>query len=261
MHAAEALHRRLTVEEAGNYVGRRIVRDPRPRVAFQFRQDATATLARYTRDPRFAAREGGVPAAELQPIIDEWFPRLASHRLAGGGSVQEFDGVVALDMTVDEPSFREIAAGQGWTLPERLRLDFGPLPNPRSVAPSLAPLIRVFARSDRLAGPVPQAALSGRIILRDGCFRLAEHGGGGDEPLVLFDRDAELVLDAGNYMALREGEGPGRTTRIGESITWAGPRGADEADAGVRKLREHCGGGPIIPVGMPSSAATFPPRG
>lgn len=256
MRDAQTLDRRLKAAERGNYIGYRVVRDPSPRFAFQFRRDAAATLARHTRDSRFASREGGVPTAELQPIFDEWFPRLAAKRLVGGGSVMEFDGVVAFDMTVDEAAFREIAAAEGWTLPERLRLDFGPPPNPRAIDPALAALVRLVPRSDRLPGAVNQAALSGRIILRDGCFRLADHGDGG-EPLVLFDRDAEIGLDADNRMTVTDG---GQTVRIGEKVVWAGPRGANEADAGVKALRAQCGAGPIIPIGAPSSAAHFPPR-
>lgn len=256
MRDAQALDRRLKAAEGVNYIGYRIVRDPSPRFAFQFRRDAAATLARHTRDPRFAAREGGVPTAELQPIFDEWFPRLTAKRLVGGGSVMEFDGVVAFDMTVDEIAFREIVAAEGWTLTELLRLEFGPPPNPRTIDPALASLVRLVPRSDRLPSAVNQAALSGRIILRDGCFRLADHGDGG-EPLVLFDRDAEIGLDADNHMTVTDG---GQTVRIGEKVIWAGPRGANEADVGVMALRAQCGAGPIIPIGAPSSAVHFPPR-
>lgn len=255
VQAAQALDRRLRVAEAGNYVGIRVVRDPRPRIAFQFRQNASAALARHSRDPRFTTREGGVPAAELQPIFDEWFPLFVEQRLLGGGSVQEFDGEVVFDMTIDEAGFRAIAAKERWTLPGQLRLNFGPPPNPRSIDPALASLVRVFPRSDRLPGAVNQAALRGRIILRDGCFRLADHRES-EEPLVLFDRDAELIRAPDNFMVLRDGT----TTRIGETVVWAGPRAANEADAGVKALRDRCGGGQIIPVGAPISAANFPPR-
>lgn len=255
--AAELLDRRLAAAEPGTYIGVRIVRDPTPRFAFQFRRDAAATLARHSRDPRFTSREGGVPKAELQPIFDTWHPRFSAHRLVGGASVQEFEGVVAFDLIVDEATFRTVAAAQRWTIPDRLRLRFAPPPNPRSIDPALAPLVRVFARSDRATGITLAAARRGRVVLRDGCFRVAGNGTA-DEPLVLFDRDAELGLDAERYLVLRDG--PGEPTRIGEPVVWAGPRGADEADAGVRALRAHCGEGPIVPIGSPTSATRFPPR-
>ncbi len=257
--AAELLHQRLMSAEAGNYIGRHIVRDPVPRFAFQFRRNAEETLARYSTDKRFVARQGGLPPEELQPILDEWFPRLSEHRLVGGGSVQEFDGVVVFDMTVDEPTFKKVAGEQGWAIPERVKLNFAPPPNPQSVDPRLSPLIRIFARSDRLPGAVNQAALRGRIILRDGCFRVADHQEG-QEPLVLFDRDAELGLDEENYIVLRDG-GPNHSVRIGEPIIWAGPRSANEADAGVKALRAQCGDGAVIPIGAPSTSGVMPRGG
>lgn len=248
--AAQALDRRLRAAERGTYVGMRVVRDPKPRFAFQFRQNAAPTLARYTRDPRFTSREGGLPTAELQPTFDEWWKRFEPHRLVGGGAVYEFDGVVRFDMNIDEEGFREIAARERWVLPERLELKFSRPRNPRSIDPALTRYVRVFARQDRLPAFSHMALLGGRVILRDGCFRLTEHGEGG-EPLVIFGRDVELGLDAEGYMALKN-TGSGRAApRIGERMTWGGPQGYSEADPNVKLLRARCGAGPIVAVGEP----------
>lgn len=248
--AAQVLDRHLSRAERGNYVGMRIVRDPDPRFAFQFKRNAAATLARYTRDPRFTSREGGLTRAELQPIFDEWWKRFEPYRLVGGGSVYEFDGVVRFDMNVDEAEFNEIAARERWVLPERLELIFSPPRNTRSIDPALARYVRAFPRQDRLPAMSLLALLGGRVVLRDGCFRLADHGDAG-EPLVIFPRDTELGLDPQGYMILgRTGEvGP----RIGERITWAGPQGYSEADPSVKLLREKCGAGPIVAIGGPNS--------
>lgn len=251
--AAQALNRRIGQAERGNYVGMRIVRDPSPRFAFQFKRNAAATLARYTRDPRFTSREGGLTRAELQPIFDEWWKRFEPFRLVGGGSVYEFDGVVRFDMNIDETEFREIAARKRWTLPERLELRFSPPRNPRSVDPALNRYVRVFARVDRKPALVHDALLRGRVILRDGCFRLTEYGEQG-EALVIFGRDVELGLDADNYMVLKN-TSPGRAApRIGEMMMWGGRRGYSEADPNVKLLRSRCGPGPIVSVGEPNSA-------
>lgn len=258
MEAAMALDRRLQAEAGPDYVGLRIVRDPTPRVAFQFRRDAAATLARFTSDRRFVAVEGGVPRAELQPLFDEWWARFQPHRILGGGSVMEFDGEVRFDMTIDRAGFEAIAAREGWILPERLRLNFPPPPNPRAVDPVLASRIRVFARQDRAPGAVLQAALGGRLILRDGCFRLQDHGDGG-EPLVLFGRDVELTIDDAGHMIVSD-PSEGRLARVGERVIWSGPRGVDEADAGVHALRAACGADPIVAVGEPVSEAVFNAR-
>lgn len=136
--AAMTLDRRLKLAERSNYVGVRVVRDPRARFAFQFRRNAAETLARYTRDPRFTTREGGIPTFELQPTFDTWWKRFEPFRLVGGGAVYQFDGVVRFDMNIDEAGFREIAARERWTLPERLELNFSPPRNPRSIDPALA---------------------------------------------------------------------------------------------------------------------------
>ena len=246
--AAYVLDRRIGRAERGNYVGMRIVRDPGPRFAFQFKRNAAATLARYTRDPRFTSREGGLTTAELQPIMDTWWKRFEPYRLVGGGSVYEFEGVVRLGMNIDEAAFREIAARERWVLPDRLELRFAPPRNPRSVDPALTRYVRVFARQARLPAIYLLMRLGGRVILRDGCFRLTEHGEAG-EPLVVFARDAELGLDPQGYMVLG-GAGSGRASpRIGERMTWAGPQDYSEADPNVKLLRRICGAGPIVAVG------------
>jgi hypothetical protein len=251
--AAQALDRRIGRAERGNYVGMRIVRDPGPRFAFQFRRDAAATLARYTRDARFTSREGGLTRAELQPVFDEWWKRFEPFRLVGGGSVYEFDGVVRFDMNIDEAGFREIAARERWTLPERLTLRFSPPRNPRSIDPALARYVRVFARADRHPAIINQALLSGRVVLRDGCFRVTGREEGG-EPLVIFGRDVELGLDAQGYMVLKHPDSGRAAPRIGERMMWAGPLGYSEADPNVKTLRARCGAGPIVAMGVPDTA-------
>lgn len=143
--AAQVLDQRIQTAERGNYVGMRIVRDPAPRFAFQFRQNAAATLARYTRDPRFTSREGGIPAEELQPIFDEWWKQFEPYRLVGGGGVYEFDGVVKFDMKIDEAEFREIAERERWTLPGRLELRFSAPRNPRSIEAGLERYVRMLS--------------------------------------------------------------------------------------------------------------------
>lgn len=244
--SAQMLSRRISVAERGNYVGMRVVRDPGPRFAFQFRRNAAATLARYTQDRRFTARGGGLTKAELQPVFDTWWKRFEPYRLVGGGAVYQFDGVVRFDMNVDEAQFRKIAERERWVLPKRLQLRFAPPRNSRSIDPALTRFFRVFPRQDRLPAISLAALLSGRVILRDGCFRLADQAG---EPLVIFNRDAELGVDAQGYMILGSTGSAGSGRRVGERIQWGGPQGYSEADPNVKLLREKCGTGPIVAVG------------
>lgn len=250
---AMALARRIEAREGRNFIGIRVIRDPDPRFAFQFQNDAASTLARYTDDPRFVAVEGGVPAAELRPLANEWNARFAPLRL-GGGNVYEFDGVVRFDMQVDEATFQAIAEAEGWSLPDRLELNFTPPPNPNAMDPALEPLVRIMPRHDRVPGAVLSAGMSGRVILRDGCFRLASQDPAYDDPLVIFDRDFALVVDDDGYVALQGSHADGPLPRIGELMTWAGPRSVDERDAGVQELRAACGEGEIVSAGTPSSA-------
>ncbi|WP_413062448.1 hypothetical protein ACLN6N_17410 (plasmid) [Sphingomonas carotinifaciens] len=251
-----ALDQRIAKSDPDNYVGVRIVRDSKPRFAFQFRRDAAAQLARYTLDPRFTAVDGGVPAKELQPIFDEWWRRFEPYRLVGGGSVEQFDGVVSFDMNVDEAEYRKIAIAQGWSPPDRLKLRFRPPANTRSIDPELARYVRLVPREDRSPAIIHTAAISGRVILRDGCFRVLQPDTPG-EPLVIFDRDAEIALDREGYMVVRDPRAIDRAARIGDRMVWSGPLGVDERSAGVHQLRTRCGAGPIVSVGVPQSSRQF----
>lgn len=256
MRAALMVDQRLRANNDPDYVGLRIVRDPTPRVAFQFRRDAAARLNRVSTDPRFVAIDGGIPREELQPLFDVWWTRFAPHRIAGAGAVMEFDGVVEIQLTVDQPTFEALARAEHWSIPDRVRLVFAPGANPHALDPALMSEVRAFAREDRLPAVVLQAALSGRLILRDGCFRLQEQGDG--EPLVLFGRDVELRRDAeGHLMVI---DPTGRQARVGERIVWSGPRGVQDDDAGVIALRAACGADPIVAIGEPESAVRFDAR-
>lgn len=255
--AAMALDRQLRAEGRSDYVGMRIVRDPEPRFAFHFRQDAATRLSHVSQDPRFVAIDGGLPPDELQPLFDVWWARFAPHRIAGAGAVMPFDGVVQIQLTIDQAAFETLAAAEGWSIPDRVQLLFTPSPNPHAVDPALVSQVRVFAREDRLPAAVLQAALSGRLILRDGCFRLQDQGNGA-EPLVLFGRDVELRRDPEGRLVVVDPTG--RQARVGEPIVWSGPRGVDVADAGVVALRAACGPDPIVAVGEPESAVRFQAR-
>jgi hypothetical protein len=255
-NAAMALRRRLESGARGNYVDVRIVRDPLPRFVFYFRRDAAATLARFTSDKRFSAREGGRPARELQPLFDEWMAKLGKHRLVSGGSIDAFHGEVELDMGVSRSEFEPIAARESWRVPPEVRLDFAREIDPASlVAPDAAPFIRTFPRSDRAPGATLDIAIHGRIVLRDGCFRLDDGHGGG--PLVLFGRETALRRDAQGYLMVVSAHYSGARGRIGEEMIWGRHPGAPEDSPPVQEIRRHCGQDPIASVGSPTSARLF----
>lgn len=249
-----ALHRRLQREAAGNYVDVRIIRDPRPRFLFHFRRNGAETLRRFTRDPRFAAADGGTPQSELEPIMHSWMERFARHRLGGSGGADPFTGIIEIDVGVSRSEFEAIAAREGWTLPPQLRLTFAPEVDPPSVlTPEAAPFVRTFPRADRAPGIILTVAKGGRIILADGCFRLNS----ADGPLVLFGRNTRLIRDEQGYLtvvSITNGQARGR---IGEHMTWGGYLPGVEEEPGVQAIRRHCGSGPIESVGEPESTAHF----
>lgn len=138
-----------------------------------------------------------------------------------------------------------------------------------AVASEIAHLIRILprARSDVPAGTlrvidvksvvkramvmtVP-TVVTGTVILRDGCFRLAEKG----EPLVLLPAYTRAVLDEAGYLIL----GPPGTARemagrVGETVSWSGPTLEITNPAVTRPLRKACGPGRVVRVGTSSEA-------
>lgn len=240
----------LSREEPDNFVQMRIVRDPGVAAEIWFKRDAVATLARYSANPLFRAREGGISMAEGERLRKLW-----AQRAEGGGvinliSVDSISGAVELGIAVEEPEFRRIAAERGWELGPDVRLSF-PRPRPPAFAdPSLQKHIRMFARETKAKGIQLLAGYSGRIILEDGCFRLTNRLG----PLVMFGRETQLGLDEQGYLIVI---GKARRYRVGEIGSWPGPNQVDEADPEVRTLRRQCGSAPITNVAEPESLRLF----
>ena len=249
MISLSRLHRAMKASASDTYVGLRIIRDPQPRVVVQFRRDGEATLARYVKAPHVVATDDGVPDPFLMSFLDLWWPRFRSFRVDDGSAWLTSDDRVEVDMTIDRAGFDAIVAREGWNLPGRLKLNFPPPPRSRPIDPVLAPLVRIFAREDRRPTILAPSAISGRLILRDGCFRLSGYVDG-SEPLVIFGRDTALARDEQGYIVVLPGTGSGPAARVGEQIAWS-LRRADEADEGARALRAACGDGPVVPVGEP----------
>lgn len=256
--AAHALHLRLTASVPDHYVGRRIVRDPYARFAFQFRRDATATLARFTSDDRFVAIEGGIPRVELEPAFQTWVARFIEHRIFNSGSISEFEGRMEFDINIEQSRFDALAAKEGWVIPGNVDLHFQRPLDADPVDPALARFVRIFPRNERGSGPVTLEYSSARLILRDGCFRL--EGAGGVEPLVLFGRGNRLGLDGEGFMivfdplAVEHDRGP---VRVGEIVVTGGLGSYDEMDAGTKALRAACGSAPIAALGTPRGEHDF----
>jgi hypothetical protein len=241
--------------EPDNFVAVRIVRDPGVAGEVWFKRDAAATLERYSSDPLFRPRQGGSTPAEQERLRALWTERIQDSNLISTLSVDPFTGTVELGVAVEEAEFRRIAAQRGWDLGAPLVLTFPP-PRPEAFAvTSLAPLVRVFAREDKHSGIRLLALSTGRIVLEDGCFRLAREHGRDERALVMFARDSQLGRDAQGYLAITQSGA--NLYRIGEMGAWGGPNGVDEKEPDVRRLRQRCGDGPIVNVANPQSERLF----
>jgi hypothetical protein len=158
---------------------------------------------------------------------------------------------------VEEPEFRALAAQRGWELSPAVNFSFASPRPPAFTDPSLARFVRVFARDAHAKGIQLTGGSMGRIVLEDGCFRLAGGQGGAPGPLVMFDRNTRLGLDAQNYLVVLGGPDRDSRYRIGETGSWPGPNNVNEDEPEVRELRRQCGGGPLVNVAEPQSQRLF----
>jgi len=255
-HELQRLRQVLAREEPGNFVEMRIVRDPAVAAEVWFKRDATRTLARYTSNPLFRPRQGGLTAVERERLQSLWAERVANGDVMNMVGVDPITGSVEVGVAVGEAEFRRIAAERGWELGPQVRLVFPPPTPPAFANPSLARYVRVFARETKAKGIQLTGGYSGRIILDDGCFRLASRTAGELGPLVMFGRQTQLARDEQGYLVILSEDG-GRRYRIGEIGSWPGPNLVDEQDSAVRELRRQCGSGPITNVAEPQSERLF----
>lgn len=252
----QRLRQVLSREEPDNFVDVRLVRDPAVAAEFWFKQDAARTLARYTSNPLFRPRQGGVNRAEQERLRSLWVERSKRGDLINMVGVDPFTGVVELGIAVEEAEFRQVAAERGWELGPEVKLNF-PRPRPPAFTDStMAKYVRIFARESKAKGIQLLAGSSGRITLEDGCFRVGSPKAGEPGPLVVFGRETQLGLDQQGYLVVL-GEGGQRRYRIGELGSWPGPNVVDENDPEVRELRRRCGSGPITNVAEPESERLF----
>jgi hypothetical protein len=176
-----------------------------------------------------------------------------AHRLLGGHGSDPTFGEVMIDLVVSEAEFREVAAKEGWRIPEPLKLRFSQAVEGQALPERLKTLVRIFPHSDRALGATNQAALSGRIILRNGCLYIAR----AKQPdrLAYFPREMGLTVDDEGYLALKPRAAAARISgRIGEEFTWAGPMGPVPENAPmVAELRQQCGQAPVEAISFPES--------
>jgi hypothetical protein len=251
----QRLAQTLAREERDDYVQVRLVRDPTVAAEVWFKRDADRTLARYTSNPLFRPRQGGLSVRQQESLNRLWVERAGSGDLISTVGIDPL-GSVEISVAVEEAEFRRVAAERGWQLGPELKLNFPPPRPPAFADPALTKYVRTFTRETRAKGIQLTGGYRGRIVLVDGCFRLPERETGEPGPLVMFGRDTQLTRDEQGYLTVL-GERGQRRYRIGDLGSWPGPNDVDEADPEVRRLRAQCGEGPLTNVAEPESERLF----
>ena len=248
------LREQIAREEGDNFIEVRLIRENGVQGEFLFQRDGDATLRKYTQDPRFVAATARYDAAQLERLQALWRERMGDGAISGL-SMDTFKGKIEIDSGLTEGDFRALAARKGWEIDNPLlSFTFAPGQPGAFADAGLEPLVRAFARENMQVGIRLTALYTGRIVLEDGCFRLADEGGKPADKLVMFAYGSQLVRDEEGYLAVRTGE---ELYRIGEQGAWGGPNGVDENNPEVRELRKVCGGDEIMNVAGPQSERLF----
>lgn len=249
----QALSERLEREQRGNFVSVYYDNEGDPSVVFQFLRDGPGTLRRYTQHSRFFGKTVPWSMARLMADQDFVMKAFAADRVIQGAGIGRNE--VNVGLLVSEAEFRALVARKGVTLPESVVLEFRaapvvPLLMPDPAAALDAPVpaevarrIRIFARDDRPNGLLHSIASTAKVVLRDGCFRLADHG----DALALFPQGARLFIDSEGYLAFGAGPEPGYA-RVGETLIFTGSITAVTAPELVAPLHAACGPGKVIKI-------------
>jgi hypothetical protein len=251
----QALANRLRAAEQGNFVDLYYENEGEPHVVFRFLRNGKATLAKYTKHPRFIATDTRYSRKQLDAAMEFMLATFRDDRVIIGGGTGTKMNRAEVEIAVTEEEFRALVARKGVTIPEAVHLKFL-VQNPasainRPLPSEIASLVRIFPRYDRPLGPVPDISTTVKPVLVDGCFRLADR----DNALVLFPLGARLFIDREGYLAFGEREVPGYA-RVGESVEFHGTTREETAPELVNPIRAACGPGQVLMInGMKSAAA------
>ena len=208
-------------------------------------------------EPAEIDREDTAPMPpNAKAIGDLWVERLQDRNalmgygLAGKGP----DGPIqSIDTLLTAREFDEWVAENGWTMPRHIRWRFqDELHFPR-VSEAAENRIRIWPASEARTGWQLEAALGGKVYMRDGCFYVTALGQSETEELAWFHAETGLDVDDEGYMVLRERSTGEVKARLGEDMTWAGPNYLEQDDPRFAELRKMCGDLPVNGVGNPEA--------
>ncbi|MWV27133.1 hypothetical protein [Aurantiacibacter rhizosphaerae] len=261
MDEVQALTERLRREERGNFVDLYYDNDGEPGLVVQFLRDGPQTLRKYSDNPTFRGETVRWSKEELMAAADFMWETFREDRVIQATGIRPQE--VSVEISVSENEFRDLVRRKGVTIPEPVTLVFRaapvvPISNPPSAAQrddavpaSVAPHIRIFPRHDRPAGALNAINSRVQVVLKDGCFRAADH----DDALVLFPFGARLFVDSQNYLAYGSEAAPGYA-RVGETVTFMGSVNEVTVPELVEPIHAACGPGRVIKVeGLESADA------
>ena len=113
----ERLMATIRAKERGNYTDVELIHRPDWAYLIYFKRQPAATLAKYTKNPRFKARSAPYTQAELNRMAKPWIDRLMSERLVTGYGMNARHGTADIDMVVSEAEFAAIVRKRGWGKP------------------------------------------------------------------------------------------------------------------------------------------------
>ncbi len=122
----------------------------------------------------------------------------------------------------------------------------------RAVA-RLAPPSSSAADGERLMtfDAVEPAVRTGRVILLNGCLRLA----GGNEPLVILPAGTRLVRESGGHVLMIVIQNVATNARVGEEAVWGEMGRRRIPTTAADRLRRSCGTGGIVLLGLAQSVS------
>jgi hypothetical protein len=251
----QALADRLRRAEKGNFVDLYFENEGEPHVVFRFLRNPQTTLVRYTKNARFRAERAGFSNAELKAAADFMLETFRNDRVIQAVGLGNKAGRAEVEIAVTEAEFRALVAKKSVKIPEAVKLSFRAT-HPasalnRPLPPQIAPLVRIFPRSDRPAGMVNSIDSRAKVVLDAGCFRVS--GGSHDRALVLFPLGAQLFVDREGYLAYGTGEAPGYA-RVGEELVFPGSFGEVTTPELVRPIHAACGAGKVMAITATRSA-------
>ena len=260
MEEVQALVERLRRQDRGNFVSVYYDNEGDPSVVFQFLREGPETLRKSTQHPRFFGKTVRWSEQQLMADMEFVMKAFAADRVIQGAGIGGRNEV-GVDVAVPEVEFRALVAKKGVKLPKSVVLRFNGAPVVplgmadgaalnRPLPAKIARRVRIFPRDDRPNGMLPLIASRAKVILRDGCFRLADHG----DALALFPLGAKLLVDAQGYLAFGDGLRSGYA-RVGETIEFQGGTGAVTTPALVAPIHAACGPGKVVKVTAMNSAA------